>query len=132
MTATSKRDLLIVTCSASAGVHAALVPEHLTESAGAGGGFIAATVLLAALVVALIRRPDSGLVLAAAAATLVGLLVSYALAVTSGMPVLMPEPEPVEAVALATKAVEALGLAAAWGLLRRDRAAALLAGGIQG
>src|SRR5436190_10754040 len=131
MTAASKRDLLIVMCSVSAGVHAALVPEHLAESAAAGGGFIAATVLLAGLIVALARRPDSRLVVGAAAATLVGLLVSYVLAVTSGMPVLMPSPEPVEAVALATKAVEALGLAAAWGLLRRERTPNLLAGGIE-
>jgi hypothetical protein len=108
-----RRDLLIVTCAVSAGIHAALVPHHLEESAATGGGFIAATVLLAALVVALTRRPDSRVIESAAALTLTGLIVSYVLATTSGMPVLQPEPEPVDGLALATKAVELLGLAAA-------------------
>jgi len=123
MNTTSKLNLLIVCCAVSAGVHLALVPEHLAESAGAGGGFIAATVLLTVLIVALVRRPDSPLVVAATALTLVGLLVSYVLAITSGMPVLMPMPEPVESVALVTKAVELLGLAAALDLLYREPAA---------
>jgi len=45
------------------------------------------------------------------------LLVGYALAVTSGMPVLMPEPEPIDGLALATKAVELVGLLAALALV---------------
>ena len=122
MSAAAKRDLLIVTCAVSAGIHAALIPEHLDESAAAGGGFIAATVLLGVLVVALTRRPDSPRLVFAAALTLVGLIVSYVLATTSGMPVLMPEPEPVEGLALATKAVELLGVAAAWSLIGREDA----------
>jgi hypothetical protein len=40
------------------------------------------------------------------------------LAVTTGVPVLHPEPEPVDGLALFTKAVEATGLAAALNLLR--------------
>jgi hypothetical protein len=108
-----RHELLIVACAVSAGVHAALVPEHLEESTAAGGGFVAATVLLAALAVALTFRPDDRLGAIAAAATFVGLLVSYALATTSGMPLLMPTPEPVDGLALATKGVEVLGLAAA-------------------
>jgi hypothetical protein len=115
----AKRDLLIVTCAVSAGVHAALVPEHLSESAAAGGGFIAATVLLSGLIVALTTRPNDQGVVVLAALTLAGLLVSYALAVTSGVPVLMPEPEPVDGLAIATKAVELVGLGAAWSLLER-------------
>jgi hypothetical protein len=111
------RDLLIVACAVSAGVHAALVPEHLAESAAAGGGFIAATLLLGSLCVALSLRPVTRIALIATALTFVGLLVSYVLAVTSGMPVLMPEPEPIDGPALATKAVELAGLAAALRLL---------------
>jgi hypothetical protein len=42
------------------------------------------------------------------------------------MPVLMPEPEPVEGLALATKAVELLGIAAAWSLIRREDAVRFL------
>ena len=108
-----RHELLIVACAVSAGVHAALVPEHLNESAAAGGGFVAATVLLAALAVASTFRPGDRLVAIAAVATFVGLLVGYALATTSGVPVLMPTPEPVDGLALATKGVEVLGLAAA-------------------
>jgi hypothetical protein len=126
MSVAAKRDLLIVTCAVSAGIHAALIPEHLEESTAAGGGFIAATVLLGALAIALTRRPDSPSVVLAAALTLAGLIVSYVLATTSGMPVLMPEPEPVESLALATKAVELLGIAAAWSLIRREDAVRFL------
>ena len=120
MSVAAKRDLLIVTCAVSAGIHAALIAEHLEESTAAGGGFIAATVLLGALAVALTRRPGRPSVVLAAALTLAGLIVSYVLATTSGMPVLMPGPEPVESLALATKAVELLGIAAAWSLIRRE------------
>jgi hypothetical protein len=111
------RDLLVAACAVSAGLHAGLVPEHLHESTAAGGGFIAATLLLATLCVALTVRRVSRGALAAAALTFAGLLVSYALAVTSGMPVLMPEPEPIDGLALATKAVELVGLFAALALV---------------
>src|SRR3954447_12178896 len=110
-------DLLIVACAVSAGIHAGLVPEHLHESTAAGGGFIVATLLLATLCVALTVRPVERIALAAAALAFVGLLVSYALAVTSGMPVLMPEPEPIDGLALATKAVELVGLFSAVALV---------------
>jgi hypothetical protein len=120
MSAYAKLDLLIVACAVSAGVHAALIPDHLGESAGAGGGFIAATVLLAALVVALTVRGASRLALSVAALTFAGLFVAYGLAVTSGVPILMPEPEPIDGLALATKAVEIVGLVTAWSLLQRE------------
>jgi hypothetical protein len=63
------------------------------------------------------------LALAGTAAVLVGLLVGYVLAVTTGLPLLHPEPEPVDGLALATKAVEAGGLLAALQLLRYGRPA---------
>jgi hypothetical protein len=100
------RDLLIATCAVSAGIHAA-----------AGTAFAASAALLAGLAVALTRGPDSP-VLVATAATLAALLAAYVLAVTTGVPVLHPEPEPVDGLALFTKAVEATGLAAALNLLR--------------
>jgi CHASE2 domain-containing sensor protein len=108
-----KRDILIVGCAISAGVHGALTPEHFREGAWAGGGFLVATVLLGALAVVLTRRPDDTRVFAAAALTLVGLLVSYALAITTGVPLLHPEVEAVDGVALATKAIEVAALVAA-------------------
>jgi hypothetical protein len=107
------RDLVIVACAISAGIHAALSPEHFREGTGAGVGFLAAAVILSAVAVGLTRRPGSGLLLGVAAASLAGLLGSYALAATTGLPLLHPEPEPVTGLALFTKGVEAVGLFAA-------------------
>jgi uncharacterized membrane protein (UPF0136 family) len=112
-----KRDLVILACGISAGIHGALVPGHLDEGRAAGLGFAAATVALAALVVWLTRRAESRAALVAAAACLGGLLVSYVVAVTSGLPLFHPDPEPVDGLALATKAIEAVGLLAAASLL---------------
>ena len=114
-----RRDLLILACAISAGIHGALAPEHFAEGTGAGVGFVAATVALAALVVAVTLRPASPLAVAAAAAVFAGLLVSYALAIPTGLPILHPDREPVTGLALATKAIEAVGLLAAWSLIRR-------------
>lgn len=117
-------DLVIVACAVSAGVHGALVPSHFAEGTGAGLGFVAATVLLAVLVVWLTWRPGNACAVAAALVTFAGLLASYALAVTTGLPVLQPDPEPVDSLALATKAIEVVGLLAASSLLWRGRVAA--------
>jgi hypothetical protein len=113
-----RRDVVILTCAVSAGIHGALTPAHFDESTGAGVGFVAATVLLAAVAVALTLRPASPFALAAAALVCGGLVVSYALATTAGLPVLHPEPEPVRGLALATKAIEAIGLFAATNALK--------------
>jgi hypothetical protein len=122
-----KRDVVILACAISAGIHGALVPDHFDEGTGAGLGFAGATVMLAALAVALTLRPASALALTAAAAVLLGLLASYLFAVTTGLPVLHPQPEPVDGLALATKAIEAFGLLAAATLLRRPWVALTLA-----
>jgi hypothetical protein len=114
-----ERSLLIVACAMSAGVHAALVRDHFYESIGAGGGFLAATVLLAGLALAVTRQPERAVVVGGAALVLAALLVSYALATTTGMPVVHPDPEPLDGLALATKAVEGVGLLVALDLLRR-------------
>jgi hypothetical protein len=103
-------DALILVCAVSAGIHGALVREHFEEGAGAGFGFLVATVLLAALAVALTRAPTQ-LALVATAAVLAGLIASYALVITTGFPVLHPEAEAVDGLALFTKAIEGLGLA---------------------
>jgi hypothetical protein len=106
-------DVVILACAVSAGIHGALVPGHFDEGTGAGLGFAAATLVLAALVVWLTRQPESAGALAAAAAVFAGLIAAYALATTTGLPVLHPDPEPVDGLALATKAIEAVGLLAA-------------------
>jgi hypothetical protein len=118
-----RADVVILACAISAGIHGALVPGHFDEDAGAGLGFVAATIALAGLIVWLTWRPASVSALAAAAVTFTGLLGSYALATTTGLPVLHPDPEPVDSLALAAKAIEAAGLLAALHLLRRGRPA---------
>jgi hypothetical protein len=120
------RDALVVGCAVSAGIHAALTPEHLREEPAAGVGFLLSTGLLAALVVALTRRPASRAAVVAAGAVLAGLLLAYALAVTTGVPGLHPDVEPADRLALVTKAVELVGLAAALHLTAPGRAAVRL------
>ena len=70
----------------------------------------------------LARRPSTTPLLGAVA-VLGGLLASYALVITSGVPLLHPQPEQVDGLALATKAVEVVGLVAAVQLVRRPNPA---------
>jgi len=104
-----RRNAVSLACAISAGVHAALAPDHFRETTGAGVGFLASAVLLAVLAVALTRR-SSDAAYTATAAVFAGLIGSYVLAVTTGIPVLHPDVDPVEGLAVATKAVEAVGL----------------------
>jgi hypothetical protein len=112
-------DVVILACAVSAGIHGALVPAHFDEGAGAGTGFVLATALLVALAIGLTRHAESERLFACAIIVFVGLLASYLLAVTTGLPVVHPTSEPVDGLALATKAVEAVGVLSAWSLLRR-------------
>jgi len=120
-----RRDVVILACAVSAGIHGALAPAHFEAGTGAGIGFLASTILLAALAVVLTLRPASSLPLAGAAIVFAGLLGSYALATTVGLPPLHAEPEPVDGLALATKAFEVVGLVTAVNLLRRRHAVSL-------
>jgi hypothetical protein len=72
-------------------------------------------------VVVLTRRPSGLGAIAAAGAVLAGLLAAYALAATTGFPLLHREPESIDGLALATKATEAVGLLAALHLIGRGR-----------
>jgi CHASE2 domain-containing sensor protein len=113
-------DFVILACAVSAGIHGALAPDHFEEGTGVGFGFVAATVLLAVLAAYLTRRPTQ-LALAATAAVFAGLIASYGLAITTGVPILHPEPEAVDGLALFTKAVEGIGVLLAASQLRRPR-----------
>jgi hypothetical protein len=113
-------DVVILVCAISAGIHAALAPAHFDEGAGAGIGFVVATIALAASAVALTGNPSER-VLHATGAVLLGLIVSYVLAITTGVPVLHPEVEEVEALAVCTKLIEAVGLVLVWRRARRAR-----------
>jgi hypothetical protein len=112
-----RTDAVIIACAISAGIHAALAPEHFRETTAAGVGFVASALLLGALAVVLTRKAAEA---AFAVATLVfaGLIGSYVLAVTTGIPVLHPDVDRVDGLALATKAVEAAGLVLAASGLR--------------
>ena len=112
MSTSARRDLLVVACAVSAGVHAALAPAHFRESFAEGAGFVAAAALLAAVVGGLAVRPRSRAVTLAAALVFGGLLVSYLLATTAGV-------EAVDSLGIDTKLVELLGLALAVDLSRR-------------
>jgi len=120
-----ERDLVILACAVSAGIHTALTPEHFREGVGAGFGFLVSAVLLAGLVVAL-TRAASPLALVLTILTMAGLIAAYAFAVTTGVPLLHPEVEPVEGLAFATKAVEAVGLVVAAHLLLPARTSPLI------
>jgi hypothetical protein len=111
-------DSVIVACAVSSGIHAALVPDHFKEGTGAGVGFVVATVLLGVLAVVVTRSP-SQVALAGAAAVFAGLIASYLLAITTGVPVLHPDVEAVDGLAVFTKAVEAIGFVAAASLVKR-------------
>lgn len=111
-------DIVILACAVSAGIHAALVPAHFREGTGPGVGFVVATVLLAALAVVLTRSP-SQLALAGATTVFVGLFFGYAFASTTGIPVFHPDVEPVDGLAVFTKAVELIGLFTASSLIGR-------------
>jgi len=115
-------DVVVLACAVSAGIHGALVREHFEEGTGAGLGFVASTVLLAALAVALTRNP-SPFVLLATAAVFAGLIAAYTAVIATGLPVLHPEREAVEGLALFTKAVEVVGLVLALALVPRPKGA---------
>lgn len=119
-----RTDTVVLTCAISAGIHGALVPDHFREGTEAGVGFVVATALLAVLAVALTRNP-SQLALVGTAAVFTGLIVSYALAITTGVPVLHPDVEAVDGLALFTKAIEIAGLATTASLVRRPSLATL-------
>jgi hypothetical protein len=112
-----RQDVVILACAISAGIHAALAPDHFHEATGAGLGFVVATVLLAALAVAVTFWPDDLHAPKLAALVFAGLIVSYGLAITTGVPALHPDVEPVDGLALFTKAVEIAGLLASLSLL---------------
>jgi hypothetical protein len=114
----SERDVVVGACAVSAGIHAALTPDHFAEGVGVGVGFVAATALLLSLAGLLTWRPGSAPILFGTVAVLAGLVASYVLATTSGLPILHPAPEPVDSLALFTKAIEAVGLLVAVNLLR--------------
>ena len=85
MSTTLSRNVVLVACAASAGVHAGLVPSHLVENLWLGIAFAASVGLLLALIVSLWRAGDPRRPAAPAAAVLAALIVAYSLSRTVGL-----------------------------------------------
>lgn len=115
-----ERDAAIVACAISAGVHAALVPDHLTDRTAAAAAFLTAAFLMAGLAVTLTVTTTAAIP-ALAALAFAGLIASYVLAATAGLALVHPSAEPIDGLALSTKLVEAVGLVAALDIVRRSR-----------
>jgi hypothetical protein len=105
--------LVVLAAAVSAGIHAGLVPEHLGEMPLLGVSFIVAVLALLAIAAAVAVRPQAQLPASLAAFLFAGLILAYAASRTTGLPVLEPEPEPVDAIGIATVAVQLVGLLAA-------------------
>jgi uncharacterized membrane protein len=107
----------------SAGMHAALVPEHLQEMPPLGWAFIVAAVIGAGLGLVMTTGPNGQSWARVAAVFLVGEIAAWILFVTVKVPGFMGTPEPVETIAVVCKVVELIGLGLAlslgWGSASR-------------
>ena len=107
----SKRTgLLALAVTFSAGIHAALVPEHLKEMPALGYSFIAAAVAGGVLAWALVSRPKDRRIPLLAALFCLGQIAAWVLFVSVPVPGFSGTPEPVEAIALVSKAAELLAI----------------------
>ncbi len=106
---TGLRYCLTAVCAGSAGVHAALIQPHFLESGLLGSAFTAAAITLALAALA-VRQPrhDSWAIMAATAALCV-IAVSYMLSRSTGIPLLIVQPEHVDPLGTVTTAAELAG-----------------------
>ena len=111
MNLTAKRTgLLALAVTFSAGIHAALAPEHLKEMPPLGYAFILAAAIGAVLAWALVSRPNDRRIPLLAGMFCLGQIVTWALFVTTPVPRFSGTPEPVETIALVSKAAELAGI----------------------
>jgi ABC-type Fe3+-siderophore transport system permease subunit len=119
---TGLRYCLTAVCAGSAGVHTALIQPHLAESRLLGLAFAAAAaaLVLAALVV---RQPrHDSWAIAVATATLCVIAVSYLFSRSTGIPLLIVQPEQVDPLGTVTTAAELAGAVCGAALIsRKDR-----------
>ncbi|HEX5087834.1 MAG TPA: hypothetical protein VFV89_08500 [Nocardioides sp.] len=109
------RDGVAMVCAASAGVHAALVPAHLQEGPLIGAAFGLSVLLLAAAALGVRTSPGPAYRIAA---VLLGVSGCYLLSRTTGIPLLIPEPEPVDVLGTVTSLAEVAAAVAVLGLPR--------------
>lgn len=113
------RYVVVLVCAASAGVHAALVPEHLWESRTLGLAFALCAGLLA-LAALLLRQPRHDSWAPRTAVILLSLAaLTYAMSRTTGIPWLIPDPEQLDVLGLATSAAEVVAALSATLLITR-------------
>src|SRR5215813_8526859 len=97
MNSTSRRAGLLAVCvTFSAGIHAALAPEHLKEMPPLGYAFIAAAVIGCVLACALVSRPDDPRIALLAGLFCLGQIATWALFVTMHVPGFAGTPEGIE------------------------------------
>ena len=85
--------MVVGVCAVSAGVHGALVPEHLQEAPALGVSFAVASVLLLLAGAVLVMRPEDQRAARVTALLLAGLIASWAASRISGIPVIQPHPD---------------------------------------
>jgi hypothetical protein len=117
MNTTKRTGLLALAVTFSAGIHAALAPEHLKEMPPLGYAFIAAAAIGGAIAWALVARPNDRRIPALATLFCVGQIVTWALFVTVHVPGFSGTPEPVETIALVSKAAELIAIVLAFPLV---------------
>jgi hypothetical protein len=113
---------LLSACAFSAGTHIALAPEHLSESTPLGLSFLVAAALLIALGLGAYTRPHSVRIPLLIALLSAALIAAYIASRSVGLLTLHPEPEPVDAVGVTTKAAELVALILSLRLYRRNAA----------
>jgi hypothetical protein len=107
------RNVVVIACALSAGIHAGLVPAHLGASRPLGIAFaVSATALLWAAA-SLAAAPEPRARAAGAAVILGALIAAYTASRTVGLPLLGAHVEPVDPVGLVTQVVQAAGACAA-------------------
>jgi hypothetical protein len=126
-------DVVLLAGAVSAGVHAALAPEHVREWLPLGAAFIVAASAVAVALVAFTLRPGSPWPARLLAGLLGGLVAAYGLTRLAALPPLDPDREPLDALGVCTCAVEAVGVLSAthlgWRRRRSRQSIALTTGG---
>jgi hypothetical protein len=116
ISASTRTGLLALAVAFSAGIHAALVPEHLDEMPPLGYAFVAAAAIGGILACALVLRPADPRIPRLAGLFCLGQIAAWVLFVNVPVPGFDGTPEPIETVALASKSAELAGVMLAFPL----------------
>jgi hypothetical protein len=120
ITNSRRANLLALAVTFSAGIHAALVPEHLEEMPRLGELFIAAAAIGGSLAIDLVLRPGDRRISFVAGLFCLCQIAAWALFVSVPVPGFPGTPEPIEAIALVSKAIEAAAVALAFSLAQPE------------